>query len=45
MANNNPIVRTMKRGGKYRRCYFIQPYLSVSGPSCTDVMRCVFMEL
>lgn len=39
---NFPKTVVMKRNGKYRRCYFIQPYLN---GGCYDVFRCVLMEL
>ena len=39
---NYPRVITMKRGGAYRRCYMVQPYLD---RGVRDIMRCAFMEI
>jgi hypothetical protein len=37
---NFPRVVTLKRGGKLRRTFMVQPYLA---QGCYDVMRAVFM--
>jgi len=40
MPHNYPRVLTLVRGGKPRRAFMVQPYLS---GGCHDVMRAAFM--
>lgn len=40
--NDHPKVRVMKRGGEYRRCYMVQPYIH---QRCYDVYRVAYMEV
>lgn len=40
-----PKTAIIKRGGKYRRAYFIQPYAYADGTYLAGVHRIVFMEI
>lgn len=40
--HDHPKVILLKRGGKYRHCFMVQPYLNTVA---RDIYRCAVMEI
>lgn len=40
--NDHPKTMMLKRGGKYRRAFFVQPYLNTI---CHDIWRLAFIGI